>query len=126
MYELSIERDFCAAHAITISGEREPLHGHTWHVTAAVAGEALDADGLLCDFHDLEAALDAIIDRLHNRDLGLTPPFDETNPTAEHVARHIADAMARQLPEGVRLARVSVTEAPGCTATWVGTAAGGA
>jgi 6-pyruvoyltetrahydropterin/6-carboxytetrahydropterin synthase len=55
---------------------------------------------------------------MHNADLNHVPPFDRVNPTAEMVARHLADVIARGLPPGVRLARVSVTEAPGCRATY--------
>ena len=118
MYELSVERTFCAAHAIVIRGEREPVHGHNWHVTTTVAGTTLDEDGLLCDFHHLEHAVDAVLAPFVNADLNATPPFDQLNPTAELVARHIADALADQLPPGVEIQSVSVTEAPGCRATW--------
>ena len=69
MYELSIERDFVGAHAITMAGEREATHRHTWHVTVVVAGAQLDADGLLCDFHILERGLAEIVGRFDDADL---------------------------------------------------------
>ncbi|MCA9289939.1 MAG: 6-carboxytetrahydropterin synthase [Phycisphaerales bacterium] len=117
IHELTVERLFAAAHAITMRGVREVMHGHHWTVRATVAGDRLDADGLLCDFHLIEAALDGIVARFHNRTLNDTPPFDVVNPTAEHVALHVAEEIARALPPGVRLVSASVTEAPGCTAT---------
>lgn len=120
MYELRVQRVFSAAHALVIAGEREPLHGHDWHVTLAVRGPRLDGDGLLCDFHELEQRLDRIVGALHNRTLNETPPFDALNPTAEHVARHIGEAMRPAVPDGATIARVEVTEAPGCTAVWHG------
>jgi 6-pyruvoyltetrahydropterin/6-carboxytetrahydropterin synthase len=116
MFELTVQRVFSAAHAIVIAGMREPVHGHDWRVRATVAGPELDEDLLLCDFHALEAALDRIIAPFQNADLNATPPFDRVNPTAEAVARHIADALAADLPAGVRVAAVAVTEAPGCEA----------
>lgn len=119
MYELTIEQVFCAAHAIDIAGGREPLHGHNWRVRLVVAGETLDSDGLLCDFHLLERQLQSVIGVFHNRNLNETPPFDQANPTAELVVKHIADTMVPLLPQHVRLIRVSVTEAPGCEAAWV-------
>jgi 6-pyruvoyltetrahydropterin/6-carboxytetrahydropterin synthase len=73
---------------------------------------------MLVDFHALEASLDRILGRFHNRNLNDTAPFDRVNPTAELVARHVADALAPELPAGVRLRAVSVREAPGCTATF--------
>lgn len=118
MFELSVEREFCAAHAITMAGKREPMHGHNWRVTVVITGQALDADGLLCDFHLIENQVDRVVKSLHNRTLNETPPFDRINPTAEHVARHIAQSVAAALPVNVRLARASVTEAPGCVATY--------
>ena len=118
MYELSIERVFCAAHAIVICGVREPMHGHNWHVTVRVAGARLNEDGLLVDFHAVEDALDTVLAPFRDGNLNETPPFDELNPTAELVARHIADYVVDQLPDDVLLHSVSVTEAPGCVATY--------
>lgn len=121
MYELTIQAEFSAAHAIRIRGEVEPLHGHNWHVTATFAGRELDADGLLCDFHVLERTLRAIAGELDNRNLNELPPFAAgTNPTAELVARHLADELLRRLPGDARvtLTGVTVTEAPGCAATY--------
>lgn len=119
MYELSIERDFVAAHAITMAGECEQSHVHTWHVTVIVAGAQLDSDGLLCDFHLLECGLGEIVERFKDGDLNAIAPFDHLNPTAEHVARYIAQQMSEHLPQGVALKRVSVTESPGCCATYI-------
>jgi 6-pyruvoyltetrahydropterin/6-carboxytetrahydropterin synthase len=118
-YELTVEREFCAAHALVIAGQREAVHGHNWRVTLVVRGEQLDADGLLCDFHQLERELDAVLAPFENADLNDTPPFDERNPTAEHVAHHIAEQMQRRLSAAsAHVASVSVTEAPGCRATY--------
>ncbi len=119
MYELSIETTFSAAHAIVIRGVREPVHGHDWHVTAVLAGEHLDEDGLLCDFHEAHEKLDSIVEPFRNRSLNEVAPFTTKNPTAELVARHIAGELADELPSGVRIASVRVTEAVGCAATFV-------
>ena len=122
MFELSVESGFSAAHALVIQGERETLHGHDWRVTATVAGPTLDRDGLLCDFHAIEAALAGVTGRLHNQNLNEIEPFDRLNPSAEHVARHIFDELSRGLvgvlPAGARIASVRVTEAPGCAAIY--------
>lgn len=121
MFQLTVEAIFPAAHAIQIRGGLEPLHGHNWHVTVAVEGESLDDDGLLVDFHALEAMLREITGPFTNRNLNETPPFDRVNPTAEHVARHIGEEMGRALARSgdlVRLGWVRLTEAPGCAVTW--------
>lgn len=122
MYELTIESEFCAAHALTISGVREEVHGHNWHVTVAIGGEDLDPDGLLCDFHTAEEVLAAVIEPFNNRDLNAVAPFDRLNPSAEHVARHIAREMSHHLDQSLapfaRVLWARVTEAPKCTATY--------
>jgi 6-pyruvoyltetrahydropterin/6-carboxytetrahydropterin synthase len=123
MFQLSVEHEFCAAHAIVIGGRREPRHGHNWRVTLTVAGESLDPEGLICDFHAVERALRETVAPFQNRDLNEVPPFDRSNPTAEMVARHIAERtgelLAPVLPRGVGVASCRVTEAPGCAATYV-------
>ncbi len=118
MYELSVKRRFRASHAIVQDGDREPTHSHDWHVRLVVSGRRIDADGLLCDFHWLQQRLDAALAPLADCDLNRVAPFDEINPTAEHLARHLAEAVAAVLPAGLAVASVSVTEAPGCTATY--------
>ncbi len=118
MYELTITREFCAAHSLVIHGTREPVHGHNWRVQIVVAGESLDEDGLLVDFHLLERRLDAIIQPLNNADLNSLEPFRKNNPTAERVAEYIGETMLVELPERVNLVATSVTEAPGCIATY--------
>jgi 6-pyruvoyltetrahydropterin/6-carboxytetrahydropterin synthase len=123
MFEISVESEFAAAHAILLGGVREPLHGHNWHITVTLAGPRLDPEGLLCDFHLVESSLRELTGRFHNRNLNEIPPFNRTlNPSAENVAFHIADelsrALAGRLPPGVFLESVRVTEAPGCAAVY--------
>lgn len=122
-FQAVVHDRFSAAHAITIRGEREALHGHDWAVRAVVEAPTLDGDGLVCDFHALEHALREVIAPFRNANLNDTPPFDRVNPTAEHVAGHIGDALLARLGRvfGDRefcLRSVSVTEAPGCKAVY--------
>ncbi len=118
---------FCAAHSLEIGGVREPVHGHNWHVEAAISGESLDADGLLVDFHAVEHRLREIVRPWDNADLNGVVPFDRINPSAENVAKRIGEELAEGLQaitgnagraRGVHVGWVSVTEAPGCTARY--------
>lgn len=121
---------FCAAHSLRIGGPggvREPVHGHNWHVDVAIVGESLDADGLLVDFHAVEHRLREIVRPWNNADLNGVVPFDRVNPSAENVAKRIGDELASGLAavlgaegkgRGVRVAWVSVSEAPGCVARY--------
>lgn len=118
MFELTVERQFCAAHALVIQGDREPTHGHNWTVTAQVSGDTLDHDGLLFDFHVIEKYLDQILQPFHNANLNECAPFDRINPSAEHVARYIAEQLQTRVGDAVRVSSVRVSEAPGCAATY--------
>ena len=121
MFEISVEAMFAAAHALSIAGTRETVHGHNWHVTVTVSGEKLDRDGLLCDFHTVESALRELVSRFHNQDLNAVAPFrDGLNPSAENVARVIADELSGvlDLSPYAGVSSVRVTEAPGCAATY--------
>ncbi len=122
MFEISVITEFSAAHAISIAGRTEPLHGHNWRVTAAIVADSLDADGLVCDFHAVERSLRDILGPFNNANLNETPPFDQVNPTAEQIALHIgerlSELLAGALPAGARVGSVEVTEAPGCAAIY--------
>ena len=119
---ISVQRRFKARHAVTINGEEEQLHGHDWHVQVEVAGP-LDEEGLLIDFHLLEAALDTVLEPFKDNTFNGTPPFDELNPSAELIARHIIHTIVHEtLPKSaqnrIEAARAIVEEAPGCHATF--------
>ena len=119
VYQLSVKTSFSAAHALVLSGEREQVHGHDWHLTVLVEGAVLDEDGLLCDFHALESLVDRIVAPFRNADLNAAEAFSGRNPSAENVVEFIGRALVLELPAEIRLARISVTEAPGCVAHWI-------
>lgn len=119
MFELTVRRTFSAAHAIVMRGVPESTHGHDWRIAVTVAGDRLDSDGLLCDFHALEGTMDELLAPFRNRNLNHVPPFDRVNPTAENLAEFIALEVGARLPRGVRVRRVEVGEAPGCEAAWI-------
>ena len=126
-FALEVECEFAAAHAIILMGERERLHGHNWRVVVSVAGDRLDGEELLCDFHAVERMLSATVAPFRDGNLNETAPFDRINPTAEAVARHVAHELSAALHaeqaqsrtgagSRIHLEWVRVTEAPRCTA----------
>ena len=123
MYRITVTHTFSAAHALTIQGATEPIHGHDWTVIAALEGDKLDDDGLLCDFHTVEETLAGILDPFSNNNFNAIPPFDTRNPTAELIARYIHDELAERLGDALaphaHFASVAITEAPGCEATYL-------
>lgn len=119
MFEVSVQSWFSAAHQLQrTDGSLEPLHGHNWHVTATLRGSRLDAMGVLVDFTKVGPALQAVLARLHDRNLNELPAFRDCNPSAENVAVHVAESIREALPVGVRMHCVAVEESPGCVARW--------
>jgi 6-pyruvoyltetrahydropterin/6-carboxytetrahydropterin synthase len=119
MFELSVETRFTASHAVTVGGVPEEPHSHVWHVTATVAGDALDDEGLLCDFHEIERSLKGIGGAFEERFINDVAPFNDGVPAStELIAKHIGDRLAEGLAPNVRLVSVRLTEAPGCAATY--------
>lgn len=121
MYEVTVTKVICAAHAIRLpDGSLEPLHGHNWEICVTVATPTLNAIEVVIDFHELEQLVETIIFPANNRNLNDLEPFvqGECNPTAERVAWWIGSQVAPKLPDGVTLTSVSVSEAPGCRATY--------
>ncbi len=130
MFELTVDREFCAAHALRFPTFVEPLHGHNFRVSVVVAGETLDPSGMLMDFHALERLVDEILRPFHNANLNDLPPFDRLSPSAERIAQVLGDRIVDGLcgvaagSGGVNVRAVRVTEAPGCTAAYFPPSAG--
>ncbi len=112
-YELTVRGHFDAAHSLyDYPGECRKLHGHTWDVEVTVAGSELDALGILYDFKALKADLNRVLERFDHVFLNEVRPFDTVSPTAENLARIIAEELGAGMPSGVRLVEVVVWESP--------------
>ena len=121
MFRLRVDDSFAAAHQLRgYRGRCENLHGHNWRVELRVEGERLDDLGMLVDFGILKGILGRELERLDHSFLNDTPPFDRINPTSENLARHLFDAVGRELPDGVRVASVAVWESDRCAAAYDG------
>jgi 6-pyruvoyl-tetrahydropterin synthase len=71
------------------------------------------------DFEHLKEAVAEICRRFHYGDITSHPDFAGRSPSAEAVARYFFDEVRRLMgPEGERLVRVRVWEAPGCSAAY--------
>ena len=120
MYTIGVRARFNASHSVRIgSGPRETPHNHDWIVEAEVEGDVLDRHGLVMDFGWLERVLGECIADFHGALLDELPDFAEANPTAENVAHAVYRRLEARLPDGRgTLARVTVWEAEGCSATY--------
>lgn len=115
--QISTTRSFSAAHQLVLyDGSLEPLHGHNWQVRVTVSAKKLDKIGVVMDFHDLEARLDALIGPLHNNHLNQAEPFQKRNPSAENIALYFAENL--KLPKKIALVSVEVWETATNSAVW--------
>lgn len=119
MFELVVEKSFAAAHYLrNYSGPCERLHGHNYRVLVYVVGDRLNDAGMLEDFGDIKAALNAVLDRLDHYNLNDLPEFADLSPSAENIARVIGDALAARPFARARIHRVQVWETPMQAATY--------
>lgn len=120
MFTVSKEVDFAAAHFIRgHRGECRHLHGHTYRVKVSVEASELDDLGMVVDFADLKKALQEAVAPFDHRVINEVPPFDETNTTAELIARHVFESVSAGIADDrVRVARVEVAENPSSSAVY--------
>ncbi|NTV28567.1 MAG: 6-carboxytetrahydropterin synthase QueD [Candidatus Omnitrophica bacterium] len=110
MFELTVRSDFSSAHFLRdYEGKCRNLHGHTWQVAVTVAGNELNAIGVMADFVGLKQHLNSILVRLDHTCLNDQEFFKVNNPTAENLARFIFQEY-RQLIAPLRLVKVQVWE----------------
>jgi 6-pyruvoyltetrahydropterin/6-carboxytetrahydropterin synthase len=109
-WQLRVRDKFSAAHFLKeYHGKCEKVHGHTFQVEVAVEARELDAAGIGIDFTRIKAALAAVLPdhTLLNEAL----PF---NPSAENLARHFYDALAKDFT----VSAVTVWESDDASATY--------
>ena len=121
MYEVMIEEEFSAAHALRgYRGKCENLHGHNWKVEVYVRGERLDDVGMLVDFKELKAATRRVMHYLDHQNLNELQPFAvELNPSSEHLAGFILQEVGGAINNDcVKVYKVRVWETPSTCATY--------
>jgi 6-pyruvoyl-tetrahydropterin synthase len=110
---------FKASHSVRLSdGSQEPEHEHFWGVSAEVSTAKLGDHGVAVDFALLKSKLTGIISKLSGATLNDIDYFRDTGPTAESVAAYVFERLEPNLPNGVRLENVTVSEQVGCWARY--------
>jgi len=111
-FEAIRDHSFSAAHQLRgYQGKCERLHGHNWRVRVAVRSGKLDDAGMVIDFHDLDDIIRKAVAGLEDTLLNEVAPFDERNPSAEEIARHVAGEVGKSLArKDIRVDRVEVWE----------------
>ena len=121
MYEVMIEEEFSAAHALRgYKGKCENLHGHNYRVEVYVRGEELDSIGMLVDFTHLKSVTRELIKSLDHQNLNELKPFDnEINPSAEHLAGYLQHHIAARVnSDRAQVYKVRVWETSTSSATF--------
>ena len=120
MFEISVEYTFAAGHALrNYKGKCEHVHGHNYKVRVTLAGDKLNAAGLLMDFIDLRAEIKGLVGKFDHRFLNDIPPFDQLNPSAENLAKYICDEIEPQARnQGLRVHGITVWETDTTSATY--------
>lgn len=134
---VSRDFEFDAAHRVLgHPGACAYLHGHRYRLRVVVEADELNALGMLIDFGDIKriveervlskwdhAALFRYDDPLVQMVLEAQPEAPDRvvtlpdNPTAEVMAKTAFQAIAKALPDGLRLAEVTLWETPNCSAS---------
>lgn len=125
-YRVKRAFSFAAAHYLRLdhSSPCARLHGHNWNVVVAIEAPRLDANGMVCDFSRIKQT---VVERFDHRALNDdVEALATANPTAENIAKAIADlldAELRSAGNGAFVRRVDVEESPGSVASFVREAA---
>lgn len=99
MYTVAVKRDFVAQHFL-IGGDWGPeneKHSHHYVVELQLTGRTLDKHGYLVDIVDIEFNLEALVGRYRDKTLNDLPEFSGLNPSIEHFARIISQALAEKI-----------------------------
>lgn len=110
MYTTAVKRDFVAQHYL-VGGDWGPeneKHSHHYQVEVQLQGETLDQHGYLVDIVDITHALDGLVAQLRDRTLNDLPEFAGLNPSIEHFARIVCQALAARIKAG-QLSAITVT-----------------
>ena len=116
-FHLSAEATFAAAHTLPGVDMCARMHGHNWRVrvTVEVAASRLDGQGMGVDFRDLERYAQEAVADFEHRYLNELPVFHDRPPTAETIARVVAERVTAALtdhPSGAAVDTVELWEMP--------------
>ncbi len=120
MYRLKIITSFAAAHClINYQGDCENLHGHNWKVEVVVTAGELDKAGLGIDFKILKRETNQLLKTLDHKYLNELPPFLDTSPSSENLARYIYGELSLKLNNAnIKVETVTVWESDFASASY--------
>ena len=103
MFEIEVSVPFRFSHHLEGFGQEfAAKHEHIWNVTLTTRTGDLDRRGVSLDFVELKKNLASILEPLQGKVLNNHPPFDNLQPTAEHLAQWVATKMDQLYPALVK------------------------
>ncbi|HOO46293.1 MAG TPA: 6-carboxytetrahydropterin synthase QueD [Deltaproteobacteria bacterium] len=119
MFTARVRDSFSSAHRLRgYEGDCERLHGHNYRVEAVVESAEVDAMGIVMDFRDMKNLLKEALSALDHHYLNELPAFEEINPSAENIAKHIFTSLSARIQPPVRLKEVVVWENESCSVSY--------
>lgn len=99
MYTVAVKRDFVAQHYLIGGdwGAENQLHSHHYQVELQLHGATLDRHGYLVDIVDIERHLDELVTSYRDQTLNDRPEFAGLNPSIEHFARTLCQALSDRI-----------------------------
>lgn len=99
MYTVAVKRDFVAQHFLIGGdwGAENERHSHHYILEVQLEGASLDQHGYLVDIVDIEASLEALIAYYRDKTLNELPEFEGLNPSIEHFARIVCQALSSRI-----------------------------
>jgi 6-pyruvoyltetrahydropterin/6-carboxytetrahydropterin synthase len=97
VYTIAVQRDFIAQHYLIGGdwGAENELHSHHYRLELQLEGAALDEHGYLVDIVDIERHLQGQVAHYRDRTLNDLSEFAGLNPSIEHFARIIGQALSK-------------------------------
>jgi len=117
MFVLEKQLEIAGSHSLKLpyKSKCRNKHGHNWKITVVVEAEELNSNGMVVDFTHIKK----IVNRLDHTHLNNI--FKRINPTAENIAKWIADKINKYLQSAdtyIQVKYVSVQESEGNTITY--------
>jgi len=111
MYRLSAQLNISSAHYLNdYDGDCARLHGHNWKIKVEVIAHELDDRGMAMDFKELKESAWKVIGKYDHQVFNEVAPFDRLNPTAENIARYFYESIARELPDSIKMDKITLWE----------------
>jgi 6-pyruvoyl-tetrahydropterin synthase len=119
-YEVGVDVFFNGRHQVDISGEKGPIHMHSWRVQALVVGSSADESGSLQGSGEVKEIISRFVGRFNGQLLNKVSPFDEIMPTSTNIARVIYEHVKENFDGSEILKAVRLWESPTSYAEYAG------